>query len=116
MDTGVFEESEEGVVCNCRGQTARQYKGNFQDDYPTDASVEVPGKLDELIHCFPDYSGWQQEYWRGHYSAGCSYLGHVDVRKLLALGVIDDAMWAGEQRERIQESAKGGHLQCYPFW
>ena len=119
MDTGAFEESEEGVVCNCRGQTARQYKGNFQDDYPTDASVEVPGKLDELIHCFPDYSGWQQEYWRAHCGDYCAFLGYVGARELRALGVLDevldDPMWDVEQKEMIRESVNGGHLQCYLF-
>ena len=29
--------------------------------------------------------------------------------------VLDDPMWDDEQREMIQESVNGGHLQCYLF-
>ena len=40
-------------------------------------------------------------------------------RELRALGVLeevlDDPMWDDEQKEMIQESVNGGHLQCYLF-
>ena len=29
--------------------------------------------------------------------------------------VLDDPMWDDEQKEMIQESVNGGHLQCYLF-
>ena len=49
----------------------------------------------------------------------CAYLGPVGARELRALGVLedvlDDPMWDDEQREMIQESVNGGHLQCYLF-
>ena len=76
-------------------------------------------ELDELIHRTPGYSGWQQEYWRAHCGDYCAYLGHVGARELRALGVLedvlDDPMWDDEQKEMIQESVNGGHLQCYLF-
>ena len=47
------------------------------------------------------------------------YLGPVGARELWALvvleDVMDDPMWDDEQREMIQESVNGGHLQCYLF-
>ena len=84
-----------------------------------DDGVDDPEKLDELIHRTPGYSGWQQEYWRAHCGDYCAYLGPVGARELRALGVLedvmDDPMWDDEQREMIQESVNGGHLQCYLF-
>ena len=94
LETGAFEESADGIVCDCCGKTtrifytnpffsveevaylcpaciasgeaARKYDGSFQDDYSVDDGVDDPEKLDELIHRTPGYSGWQQEYWRAH--------------------------------------------------
>lgn len=85
LDTGAFEESQEGVVCDCCGKTthifytapffsveniaylcpaciasgeaARKYHGSFQDNYSLDDGVDNPEKLDELIHRTPGYSG-----------------------------------------------------------
>ena len=87
LDTGAFEESEEGVVCDCcsktthiyytapffsvediehlcpeciaSGEAARKYSGSFQDDYSVDDGVDDPEKLDELIRRTPGYSGWE---------------------------------------------------------
>ena len=147
LDTGAFEESEEGVVCDCcsktthiyytapffsvediehlcpeciaSGEAARKYSGSFQDDYSVDDGVDDPEKLDELIHRTPGYSGWQQEYWRAHCGDYCAFLGYVGTRELRAHGVLeevlDDPMWDEEQKEMIQESVNGGHLQCYLF-
>ena len=147
LDTGAFEQSEEGVVCDCcgknthiyytapfytvedieylcpeciaNGEAARKYNGSFQDDCSLDEGVDDPEKLDELIHRTPGYSGWQQEYWRAHCGDYCAYLGNVGVSDLRALDVLeevlDDPMWDDEQKEMIQESVKGGHLQCYLF-
>ena len=147
LDTGAFEESEEGVVCDCcsktthiyytapffsvediehlcpeciaSGEVARKYSGSFQDDYSVDDGVDDPEKLDELIHRTPGYSGWLQEYWRAHCGDYCAFLGYVGARELRAHGVLeevlDDPMWDEEQKEMIQESVNGGHLQCYLF-
>ena len=147
LETGAFEESPDGVACDCCGKTthiyytapfyavedieylcpecissgeaARKYDGSFQDDCSVDDGVEDPARLDELIHRTPGYSGWQQEYWRAHCGDYCAYLGHVGARELRALGVLedvlDDPMWGDEQKEMIQESVNGGHLQCYLF-
>ena len=147
LETGAFEESKDGVVCDCcgkathiyyttpffsveniehlcpeciaSGEAARKYDGSFQDDFSLDDGVDDPEKLDELIHRTPGYSGWQQEYWRVHCGDYCAYLGNVGVRELRALGVLeevlDDPMWDDEQKEMIQESINGGHLQCYLF-
>lgn len=145
--TGAFEESEEGVACDCcgeithiyyegpfysvddieylcpqciaSGEAARKFNGSFQDDLSLDDGVDDAEKLDELIHRTPGYSGWQQEYWRAHCGDYCAYLGNVGARELRALGVLeevlDDSMWDDEQKEMIQESVNGGHLQCYLF-
>ena len=95
-----FEESADGVVCDCCGKTthifytapfyavediaylcpeciangeaARKYDGSFQDDFSVDDGVDDPEKLDELIHRTPGYSGWQQEYWRAHCGDYCA--------------------------------------------
>ena len=41
------------------------------------------------------------------------------VRELRALGaldeVLDDPLWNDEQKAMIEQSVKGGHLQCYLF-
>ena len=85
LETGAFEESADGVVCDCCGKTthifytnpffsvediaylcpeciangeaARKYDGSFQDDFSVDDGVDDPEKLDELIHRTPGYSG-----------------------------------------------------------
>ena len=84
-----------------------------------DDGVDDAEKLDELIHRSPGYSGWQQEYWRAHFGDHSAYLGNVGAREPRALGaleeVLDDSMWDDEQKEMIQESVNGGHLQCYLF-
>ena len=115
-----FEESADGVVCDCCGKTthifytapfyavediaylcpeciangeaARKYDGSFQDDFSVDDGVDDPEKLDELIHRTPGYSGWQQEYWRAHCGDYCAYLGHVGARELRALGVLEEVL------------------------
>ena len=108
LETGAFEESADGVVCDCCGKTthifytapfyavediaylcpeciangeaARKYDGSFQDDFSVDDGVDDPEKLDELIHRTPGYSGWQQEYWRAHCGDYCAYLGNHFIR------------------------------------
>ena len=120
LNTGAFEESPDGVVCDCCGKTthifytapfyavediaylcpeciangeaARKYDGSFQDDFSVDDGVDDPEKLDELIHRTPGYSGWQQEYWRAHCGDYCAYLGHVGARELRALGVLEEVL------------------------
>ena len=120
LETGAFEESADGVVCDCCGKTthifytapfyavediaylcpeciangeaARKYDGSFQDDFSVDDGVDDPEKLDELIHRTPGYSGWQQEYWRAHCGDYCAYLGHVGARELRALGVLEEVL------------------------
>ena len=105
--------------CIASGEAARKYNGSFQDDCSLDDGVDDPEKLDELIHRTPGYSGWQQEYWRAHCGDYCAYLGNVGASELRALDVLeevlDDPMWDDEQKEMIQESVNGGHLQCYLF-
>ena len=128
LETGAFEESADGVVCDCCGKTTHVfYTAPFfaVEDIAylcpssLDDGVDDPEKLDELIHCTPGYSGWQQEYWRAHCGDYCAFLGYVGARELRALGVLeevlDDPVWDEEQKEMIQESVNGGHLQCYLF-
>lgn len=120
LDTGAFDESKEGVVCDCCGKTthifyaypffsvedieylcpeciasgeaARKYSGSFQDDFSLDDGVDDPEKLDELMHRTPGYSGWQQEYWRAHCGDYCAFLGYVGARELRALGVLEEVL------------------------
>ncbi len=120
LETGAFEESEEGVVCDCCGKTthiyyegpffavadidylcpeciangkaSEKFDGSFQDDYSVDGGVNDSAKLDELIHRTPGYCGWQQEYWRAHCGNFCAYLGHVGARELKALGVMNEVL------------------------
>ena len=105
--------------CIASGEAARKYNGSFQDVCSLDDGVDDPEKLDELLHRTPGYSGWQQEYWRVHCGDYCAYLGNVGASELRALDVLeevlDDPMWDDEQKEMIQESVNGGHLQCYLF-
>ena len=147
LNTGAFEISEEGVVCDCcgkvthiyyeapfyavddidylcpaciaSGKAAEKFDGSFQDDYSVEDGVEDAEKLDELIHRTPGYCGWQQEYWRAHCGDFCAYLGRVGAMELQALDVmeevLDDPMWDDEQKEMIENSVNGGHLQCYLF-
>ena len=77
LETGAFQESEEGVACDCCGKTthiyyegpfyaiddidclcpeciasgraAEKFDGAFQDECSVDDGVEDPEKLDELI-------------------------------------------------------------------
>ena len=109
LETGAFEQSADGVVCNCcckithifytvpfyavedidylcplciaSGKAADKYKGSFQDDCFVDDGVEDPARLDELIHKTPGYCGWQQEYWRAHCGDYCAYLGRVGGKR-----------------------------------
>ena len=120
LETGAFEESKAGVVCDCcgkmthifytapfyavediehlcpacisSGEAARKYDGTFQDDCSLDDGVDDPEKLDELLHRTPGYCGWQQEYWRAHCGDYCAYLGPVGARELRALGVLEDVL------------------------
>ena len=120
LETGAFEESPDGVVCDCCGKTthifytapfyavediehlcpeciasgeaARKYDGSFQDDCSLDDGVDDPEKLDELIHRTPGYSGWQQEYWRAHCGDYCAFWGYVGARELRALGALEDVL------------------------
>ncbi len=105
--------------CIASGEAARKFDGEFQDECSLDDGVNDLKKLDELIHRTPGYSGWQQEYWRAHCGDYCAFLGYVGAKELRALGVLeevlDDPMWDVEQKELIQESVNGGHLQCYLF-
>ena len=116
LETGAFEESADGVACDCCGKTthiyytapffsveniehlcpdciasgeaARKYNGSFQDDCSVDDGVDDPARLDELIHRTPGYHGWQQEYWRAHCGDYCAFLGYVGARELRALGCL----------------------------
>lgn len=147
LNTGAFEISEEGVICDCcgkvthiyyeapfyavddidylcpaciaSGKASEKFDGSFQDDYSVDDGVEDAEKLDELIHRTPGYCGWQQEYWRAHCGDFCAYLGRVGAMELQALDVmdevLDDPMWDDEQKEMIENTVNGGHLQCYLF-
>ena len=120
LETGAFEESVDGVTCDCCGQTthvfytapffavenieclcpeciasgeaARKYHGSFQDDCSVDGGVEDPARLEELIYRTPGYHGWQQEYWRAHCGDYCAFLGYVGARELRALGALEDVL------------------------
>lgn len=120
METGAFQESVEGIVCNCcekithiyyetpffaiddigclcpeciaSGRAASKFDGSFQDDCSVDEGVDDPNKLDELIHRTPGYCGWQQEHWRAHCGDYCAFLGYVGARELRALGVMDEVL------------------------
>ena len=120
LETGAFEESADGVACDCCGKTthiyytapffsveniehlcpdciasgeaARKYNGSFQDDCSVDDGVDDPARLDELIHRTPGYHGWQQEYWRAHCGDYCAFLGYVGARELRALGVLEEVL------------------------
>lgn len=135
LDTGAFDESKEGVVCDCCGKTthifytnpffsiediaylcpeciasgaaARKYNGSFQDDLSLDDGVDNPEKLDELIHRTPGYSGWQQEYWRAHCGDYCAFLGYVGARELRALGVLEEVLDDSMWDEEEKEMIRG---------
>lgn len=120
LATGAFDESEEGMICDCCGKTthicyqapfysvenvnclcpvcisngnaAKKFDGAFQDDYSVDGGVEDMDRLDELIHRTPGYCGWQQEYWRAHCGDYCAYLGRVGAVELKALGIMDEVL------------------------
>ena len=120
METGAFQETEEGVTCNCCGKTthiyyegpffavneieylcpvciangsaAKKFDGSFQDECSVDDGVDNSDKLDELIHRTPGYCGWQQEYWRAHCGDYCAFLGNVGARELRAYGVMEEVL------------------------
>ena len=120
LETGAFEESVDGVTCDCCGQTthvfytapffavenieclcpeciasgeaARKYHGSFRTIAPWTGGVEDPARLEELIYRTPGYHGWQQEYWRAHCGDYCAFLGYVGARELRALGALEDVL------------------------
>ena len=120
METGAFQESKEGIICDCcgekthiyyrapffsideieylcptcisSGRASKKFQGEFQDEYSLDEGVDNPDKLDELIHRTPGYCGWQQEYWRAHCGDYCAFLGYVGAKELRALGVMDEVL------------------------
>ncbi len=120
LATKAFEESKEGVVCDCCGKAthiyyktpfysvddveclcplciangiaAEKFNGSFQDDLFIEGGVIDSEKLDELIHRTPGYCGWQQEYWRVHCGDFCSYLGFVGAAELKASGIMEEVL------------------------
>lgn len=110
---------EELILADKQKQLQKQKENETNEMILAEDAVDDPEKLDELIHRTPGYSGWQQEYWRAHCGDYCAYLGNVGASELRALDVLeevlDDPMWDDEQKEMIQESVNGGHLQCYLF-
>ncbi len=119
IKTGAFQESAEGVVCDCceqithiyyeapfysindidylcpeciaSGRAAKKFNGSFQDNY-YDEGVDDAEKTDELLHRTPGYCGWQQEYWRAHCNDYCAFLGYVGARELQALNVMEEVL------------------------
>lgn len=120
LETGAFEQSEEGVICTCcgvcthifyqipfytehdveylcpaciaTGAAARKFDGMFQDEGCLDEGVDDPQKLDELTHRTPGYRAWQQEYWRAHCGDFCAFLGYVGGRELRELGILEEVL------------------------
>lgn len=145
LETGAFQESEEGVACDCCGKTthiyyegpfyaiddidclcpeciasgraAEKFDGAFQDECSVDDGVEDPEKLDELILRTPGYCGWQQEYWRAHCGDFCAFLGYVGAKELCAMDIMEEVLEdPGDwSREMVQDSVNGGSPQCYLF-
>lgn len=120
LATKAFEESKEGLVCDCcgevthiyyqtpfysiddveclcptciaNGNAATKFNGSFQDDLSIEEGVDDLDKIDELIHRSPGYCGWQQEYWRVHCGDFCAYLGYVGASELKALGIMEEVL------------------------
>lgn len=120
LATKAFEESKEGLVCDCcgevthiyyqtpfysiddveclcptciaNGNAATKFNGSFQDDLSIEEGVNDLDKIDELIHRTPGYCGWQQEYWRVHCGDFCAYLGYVGASELKALGIMEEVL------------------------
>ncbi|MBS4883484.1 MAG: CbrC family protein [Amedibacillus dolichus] len=120
LATKAFEESKEGLVCDCcgelthiyyqtpfysiddveclcptciaNGNAATKFSGSFQDDLSIEEGVDDLDKIDELIHRTPGYCGWQQEYWRVHCGDFCAYLGYVGASELKALGIMEEVL------------------------
>jgi len=120
LATKAFEESKEGLVCDCcgevthiyyqtpfysiddveclcptciaNGNAATKFNGSFQDDLSIEEGVDDLDKIDELIHHTPGYCGWQQEYWRVHCGDFCAYLGYVGASELKALGIMEEVL------------------------
>ena len=120
LATKAFEESKEGLVCDCcgevthiyyqtpfysiddveclcptciaNGNAATKFNGSFQDDLSIEEGVDDLDKIDELIHRTPGYCGWQQEYWRVHCGDFCAYLGYVGASELKALGSMEEVL------------------------
>ena len=120
LATKAFEESKEGLVCDCcgevthiyyqtpfysiddveclcptciaNGNAATKFNGSFQDDLSIEEGVDDLDKIDELIHRTPGYCGWQQEYWRVHCGDFCAYLGYVGASELKALGIMEEVL------------------------
>ena len=118
--TRAFEESKEGVVCDCckklthiyyqgpfysienvdclcptcisNGDAAKKFNGSFQDNFSIEEGVEDLDRIDELIHRTPGYCGWQQEFWRVHCNDFCAYLGYVGALELKALGILEEVL------------------------
>jgi len=120
LETGAFQESKEGVTCDCcgeitnvyyrtpfyavdkieylcpqciaNGRAAEKFDGAFQDSESLDDGVDDPDKLDELISRTPGYHGWQQEYWRAHCGDYCAFLGYVGAKELRTLKVMKEVL------------------------
>lgn len=118
--TRAFEESKEGVVCDCckklthiyyqapfysiknvdclcptcisNGDAAKKFNGSFQDNFSIEEGVEDLDRIDELIHRTPGYCGRQQEFWRVHCNDFCAYLGYVGALELKALGILEEVL------------------------
>ena len=85
----------------------------------TNSSTELPATPVGSRNTGAPTAATTAPIWAMWVPENCAYLGPVGARELRALGVLedvmDDPMWDDEQREMIQESVNGGHLQCYLF-
>lgn len=120
LQTGMFEHSKAGVICDCcgkatqvyyvgpfysehdepclcpaciaSGEAAHKFAGEFQDICSVDEGVSDESKIDELIHRTPGYSGFQQEYWRAHCGDFCAFLGYVGAQELKSYGILEEVL------------------------
>jgi len=113
------EEEAENICpwCISDGSAAKKYDGTFQDEGSIE-DVNNENAIDEVIHCTPGYTAWQQEAWSAHCDDLCAFIGYVgskDIKPFIE-ELEDDIANSGYDEDQIlNDMRKDGSLVGYLF-
>ena len=117
--------------CISSGAASKKFNGEFQDyssleNISSDPNVDnteiyKEENINELIHCTPGYTGWQQEVWLSHCDDFCAFIRYVgwdDIKNRLDefVNIETDCEELGLSLEDLPDYLyNGGSCQGYLF-